>query len=77
MEKEEIIEIFCNNVRMLRMEHHLTKKEMARIMGIGVQSLSKIENGILPPRMSGNVLFRLHRYFGVYGCAEIKWSDRK
>lgn len=44
--------IFCLNVKKLRSAYGFSKKEMANILHIGVASLTKMENGILPPRMS-------------------------
>ena len=59
------IEIFCKNVKLLRENNHLTKKEMAKICNIGTKSLSMLEKGILPERLSASILFSLHEHFNI------------
>ena len=49
MENNKEIEYFCHNIAFLRKSHGLSKKEMAKILGIGIWSLNKIERGELPP----------------------------
>lgn len=63
MEKE--IEILCKNICYLRRVHGLSKKEMANKLGIGIYSLTKLESGILPPRLTTNVLLRIYDVFGI------------
>lgn len=55
--------IFCQNVKLLREVCGLSKKEMAKICGIGVNSLSKIESGVLPPKLSCVMVINLADYF--------------
>lgn len=61
----DAIKIFSQNVMYLRKSHNITKKEMAKILGIGINSLNKLEQGILPPRLSVKILFRAKNYFGI------------
>ena len=63
--KEESINILAQNMRVLRENNGLSKKEMAKRLGIGVCSLSKLESGILPKRLSVEVIFVIERDFGV------------
>ena len=56
---------FTHNVAWLRKHHGLTKKEMAQMLGIGVSSLTKLENGIVPQRMTTEVLNQLCTHFHV------------
>jgi len=65
---EEIMN-FCCNVKRLRVENKLTKKQMAEICGIGVGSLNKLEQGILPPRLSAYMLLGIYNYFGIMPSA--------
>ncbi|MBP3495258.1 MAG: helix-turn-helix transcriptional regulator [Clostridia bacterium] len=65
MEINEIINSFCNNIRVLRKREGLSKKKMAKIMGIGIKSLSLIEDNILPRRLRCGVLIKIHNYFGI------------
>ena len=59
------IQIFCKNMTKLRKKYNLTQKEMAKICGIGVKSISLIEKGILPPRLSAEIIFTVANYFNV------------
>ncbi len=59
-------EIFMFNVTRLRKRHGLTKKEMAKTLGISVGTLNKIEKGELPPRMSVEIVFNIYQHFGIH-----------
>ena len=59
------IQIFCDNIKLLRQRNNLTKTEMCKILRISNHSLQMIESGVLPPRMSCEVLIRACRYFSV------------
>ncbi len=67
--KEELIftdaEIFMFNVVWLRKEYGLSKKKMAKILGISAGTLNKIEKGELPPRLSVEIVFNIYNYFGI------------
>lgn len=62
---EKQIQILCENIAFLRKENHLSKKEMATILNIGVQSLTKLENGELPPRLRVDIIFHIYDRFGI------------
>ena len=64
MKKDEI-QIFCDNIKILRRHNKLSKTAMCKIMRIGIRSLNSIEKGILPPRISCEVLIRACNYFSV------------
>ena len=57
--------IFCSNVKWLRQKHRLTKQQMAAIMGIGVYSITKLEQGNLPPRMRIDAALNLSHHFRI------------
>ena len=61
---DEII-LFCENIKRLRKREKLSKKEMAKVLGISVKSLNLLENGQIPPRLSCKILFAVHRQFGI------------
>ncbi len=65
MKTNEMFDFFCKNVKIIREQNHLSKKEMAKILGIGLKSLSSIENGKIPPRLKAEVLIKIYRYFGI------------
>ncbi len=66
MKKSDYFLAFSENIKCIRKEAGLSQKEMARMLGIGVSTLSKIEKGVLPPRLSCSVLFCIQRHFGIH-----------
>lgn len=61
----QTIQIFCQNIRTLRKATGLSIKDMAKRLRIGPKTLSSLERGILPPRLSCEILFRIEDEFGV------------
>ncbi len=57
--------IFCENVKVLRRQSGLNKKDFAKKINISVYSLNKIENGIIPERMPCDILADISNEFGV------------
>ena len=55
----------CHNIAYLRRRHGLTKKEMALTLGIGVRSLSLIEDGRLPRNLRLMQVLLAAHIFGV------------
>ena len=53
------------NVIWLRERHNLSKREMAKIMGIGVDMLNRIEGGELPRRLKASAVLNLSEYFQI------------
>ena len=67
------LDYFCTAVKNLRAEYHLNKTAMAKILGISVSSLNKLEDGVMP-RISCAVVYRLMDYFHL--TAEEVFGDR-
>jgi len=65
MVQKSDVQILCQNIKYLRREHELSKGEMAHILGVGIRTLNDIERGILPPRISCEMLFRIQHHFGI------------
>ncbi|MBQ7896984.1 MAG: helix-turn-helix transcriptional regulator [Clostridia bacterium] len=61
-------ENFCKSVKKLREENNLTKAEMAKKLKISVKTLTMIERGIVPPRLSCGIVIYIYKEFGV--CAD-------
>ena len=59
------IKLFCQNIKTLRTSYHLSKKSMAKLLSIGTASLTKIESGVLPPRLSCEILTKIYTVFNV------------
>lgn len=57
------VQILLHNIAFLRQHHNLSKKKMAQALHISVESLNKIERGILPERLSAEVLVHLANRF--------------
>ena len=58
-------EIFMLNMTWLRRTHGLSKKQMSKICHISIQSLNKIESGILPPKLNVDIVFHIQKHFGI------------
>lgn len=65
MENDEQLAEFCRNILRLRKVSRLTQKEMAKILGCSVRSLSMLEHGKFPERLGVEVIFRAARYFHI------------
>ena len=59
------IKQFVVNIVYLRKRHNLSKKEMAQILGIGIGSYNKLEQGIFPERLAVDVIFNISDYFKI------------
>ena len=53
------------NLNHLRRQHNLTQKQMAQILGISITTWRKMEQGIMPPRLSSLVVYRAADAFGI------------
>lgn len=56
---------FCENIHLLRMKHHLTQAEMAKLLSISVRTICLLENGIIPPRLSVSILYNIYAVFHI------------
>ena len=59
------LQVFCHNIRTLRARNHLTQKEMALLLGIGVKSLSMLEHDVIPTKLKVDVLYKVYVHFGI------------
>ncbi len=58
-------QIFCRNIKKLRVSHNLTKTEMAKILKISMHTLNKIESGELPKRLTVKVIYAIVDEFDI------------
>ena len=56
---------FCQNIKKIREKEKLSKKEMAKRLEIGVNSLTMLENGIIPKRISCELIFKIEDEFDI------------
>ena len=71
MIKNDVL-IFCRNIKKLRILNNISQREMAKSLGIGKNSIVKIEKGILPPRLSLEILPKLYEWYGITVSALFK-----
>ncbi|MBQ9746286.1 MAG: helix-turn-helix transcriptional regulator [Clostridia bacterium] len=64
-ENRKEIETFLHNIAWLRKHHGISKRKMAKILHISTSTLNKIESGVLPPKMSANVIWRIKVHFDI------------
>lgn len=64
MVKDET-KIFCENIKKLRKENGLSQKEMAQKLDISVKSLSTLEKGTIPSRLSVSIIIKIYKIFGI------------
>lgn len=83
MKNNTELSILCHNVKAIRQEHKLSKAKMAKILGIGVHTLTLLEKGIIPERLSSKFLFSFEKPFGIgvlellSGMIELKDKEGK
>ncbi len=65
MDNDYQLKILCTNIRILRVKNGLSKKKMAKILGIGISSLCRLEAGEVPPRLGSNMLMRIRDHFQI------------
>lgn len=65
MENEKQLTIFCQNLRYLRQKHGLSKTRMANILGVGINTLNRLEQGVASPRLGSSVLYNAGVYFNI------------
>ena len=56
---------FSENILQLRKMYGYSKQQMASILRVSPWMLGKIEQGILPPRLSVDILFAVQEHFGI------------
>ena len=65
MKREAHMQSLARQLRFLRKKHGLSQRELADILRIGLTSLRLLERGILPARLSCEVLFDLSDHFRI------------
>ena len=63
---------FGKNISLLRKQHGFSKKRMCQILSIGVSSLNKLEQGIIPKRLSVDIVFRIEGFFKIPAKEQFK-----
>ena len=64
MNNKNSIEL-CQNIKDLREFYGISKKSMSKLLGISTKSLTILENGYIPKRMSVNIIIHICNIFNV------------
>lgn len=59
------IQIFCRNIRSIRLARNLSIPEMARILELREELLVLLESGVLTEEMDVTILFNIYEHFGI------------
>ena len=74
--KRTDLEILAHNLLWLRKRRGCTQRTMAKLLGIGVVTLRRLEHGELSPRLGVDFLFEIHRHFGIYPSSMLSnWME--
>ena len=65
------LENFVYNIKWLRRQYGLSRKQMADILEIGIWSMGKLEKGEMPLRLGINVFFAVQKYFDISPSAQL------
>ena len=57
--------IFCENIKQLRLRNRLSKKEMAKILNVGIKTINVIESGTIPKRLTVKILIIIQDRFSI------------
>ncbi len=55
----------CKNIKELREFYGISKKSMSKLLGISIKSLTNLENGYIPQRMSVDVIIHICNIFNI------------
>jgi transcriptional regulator with XRE-family HTH domain len=58
--------IFCENIKRIREENHLSHAEMGKRLRVGKDTVITLESGVIPSRLSCAILFRIQEEFGIH-----------
>ena len=60
---EQELKIFTENIKFLRQKASFTQSQMAELLNISIGSLEKLESGVIPKRLSVEVVFKIMSVF--------------
>lgn len=64
-DNQELCANLIHNIISLRKQYGLTKKAMAKLLGVSLYSLNRLESGIMPQRLGVDMVFRTQACFGI------------
>ncbi len=63
--KKDYIFIITQNIKWLRKKNNLSLQEMSKNLGMSLNSLKKLEGGILPKRLNLDFLFKIQSCYDI------------
>ena len=64
-DNQPLCDNLIHNIITLRKQYGLTKKAMAKLLGLSLYSLNKLESGIMPPHLDVEMVFRAQACFSI------------
>ncbi len=58
-------DIFVKNIIWLRVHYKISKKRMAEILGVNIDTLTKIENNELPDEVTVEIFIKAENFFKI------------
>lgn len=65
LEMHNSFAILLHNIVWLRKHYGISKTRMAKMLGVGLWSINKIEQGEIPPRLDVSIIFAISRQFSI------------
>lgn len=65
MKMKDYEENFLSNIAWIRKYYGISKKNMAKLLKIGVADITCIETGKIPSELSAEIIFIVQKRFGV------------
>ena len=65
LENDKELLVLMKNIKYLRLKNGLTKREMAKIIGVGIKTLNQIEKEEFPKRFTVRILYGISEHFGI------------
>jgi len=59
------LEIFCRNIRYLRLKNNYSLTKMSKVLGVSITTLRKIEAENVPKYLSSAVVLRAAVHFNI------------
>ena len=66
MDHQNDTRVFCENIKRIREENHLSYAEMGKRLRVGKDTVLTLESGVIPSRLSCGILFRIQKEFGIH-----------
>ena len=69
---DDSLKNFMRNITDLRKQNGLSKRQMAKLLGVSVRTITRLERGDFPSNLSVRIVFQIQKHFGV--AAKDQWK---